>query len=427
MVEQWKKSVIATAIGQFSDPLDLGLRSTAIAFLTTEWGIGAGHIAFASLIATPATAVFPLIGGPLIDYIGRKKMWILANFLAAIMAFLGAIAQSWTELAIYMGISSATTIWSYASAVTFLREEVPPHLRVRALTVGMAIVGLFSSSLFSSFLALSETIPWITWRFMFAYVGFVNLVATFAGIFLLREPPEWVERRRKGREKGSEKKERSSYMALFSRELKTYWLAIWVPVIFGVAWFSSVFGAYTTWFSLTALKFTRAIIGVIGMISPYITMAVRLIVAHFADKHGKLKTILVCAIIGVIASQIYWRLTYLFPPGPYLELIITAFIFSTLMGFAGVTIESPVQMFVAEILPASVRGTGIAFIQFPNKVLSSLLWVPLVGYLVEATKNTQEVVALTLLALGVAGIIIILACMRKGLEKTVAGSGTKPS
>lgn len=63
MVEYWKKAVVATAIGQFSDPLDLGLRSTAVAFLTSEWGIGAGDIAFASLIATPATAIFPLIGG----------------------------------------------------------------------------------------------------------------------------------------------------------------------------------------------------------------------------------------------------------------------------------------------------------------------------------------------------------------------------
>lgn len=419
MVEYWKKAVIATAIGQFSDPLDLGLRSTAVAFLTTEWGIGAGDIALASLIATPATAIFPLIGGPLIDYIGRKKVWVLANFLAAILAFLAAIARSWIELAVYMGISAATTIWSYASAVTFLREEVPPRWRVRALTIGMAIVGLFSTSLFSSFLALSETIPWITWRFMFAYVGFVNLVATFAGIFLLREPPEWMERKISRREGESAKEERVSYRALFSRELKTYWLALWVAVIFGVAWFSSVAGAYSTWYSLTALKFTRAVIGTIGMISPYITIIVRLAAAQFADKYGKLKTILACAIIGVVASQIYWRLIYFFPPGPYLELIITAFVFSTLMGFAGVIAESPAQMFVADTIPANVRGTGTAFIHFPNKVLSSLLWVPFVGYMVEATGNTPETVALTLLAIGIAGIIIILVCMRKGLEKAV--------
>jgi MFS family permease len=423
MVEYWKKAVAATAIGQFSDPLDLGLRSTAVAFLTTEWGIGAGDIAFASLIATPATAVFPLIGGPLIDYLGRKKVWVLANFLAAVFAFLGSIARSWVELSVYMGLSSATTIWSYASAITFLREEVPPRWRVRAVTVGMAIVGLFSSSLFSSLLALSETIPWITWRFMFAYVGIVNLIATVAGLLLLREPPEWVERKRLKEEGKTAKEERVSFRALFSWELKHYWLAIWVAVIFGVAWFSTIAGAYSTWYSLTALKFTRAVIGVIGTISPYIIIITRLAVAHFADKYGKLKTILTCAIIGVIASQIYWRLIYIFPPGPYLELIVAAFIFSTLMGFAGVIVESPAQVFVADTIPANVRGTATAFIHFPNKVLSSLVWVPLVGYLVEATGNTTETVALTLLAVGLAGIIVILACMKKGLERPVEKGG----
>lgn len=331
------------------------------------------------------------------------------------------MARSWVELAIFMGISSATTIWSYASAVTFLREEVPPKWRVRALTIGMAIVGLFSTSLFSSFLALSETIPWITWRFMFAYVGVVNLIATVAGIFLLREPPEWMERKKLRKDKASpkEEEEKASYKVLFSRELKNYWLAVWVPVIFGVAWFYSIAGGYTTWFSLKALGFTRGIIGIIGTISPYITIVLRLLIAHFADKYGKLKTLLACAVIGVVASQIYWRLIYVFPPGPYLELIVTAFVISTLMGFAGVIAESPAQMFVAETVPAKVRGTATAFIHFPNKMLSSLLWVPLVGYLVEATGNTSEVLAWSQLAIGITGIIIIAACMKKGLERTL--------
>jgi len=206
-----------------------------------------------------------------------------------------------------------------------------------------------------------------------------------------------------------------SYKALFKREFAgIFVIAALLPCLLGMGSFGFVVVNFISYFQTAQMKFSQSIIGIVAMVGTIWGTVARLITGPISDRVGRLKTIIISIIPGLIASQVLWRLPY-FGTGEALGLIIAFIITYMITGLVMYGLEVPPFIYLAEIVPTLARGTAETFVMILRGVLNGILSL-VVGYWAlvapcEAYAWYSAIVCI--LALMCASILL-----RKGLDRT---------
>jgi MFS family permease len=150
--------------------------------------------------------------GPLADRFGRVRVLMLAILCYSVFTFLGAVAQTWWQLAIFRLLAGIGIGGEFVGAATFVVEELPERRRVTGTGIMNSgyYVGVFIAA------ALNYSIgAQYGWRAMFAVGGIPALFIAYVRRYV-QEPERW---RNRVRTIGGVRA-RDSLFALFSPEYR---------------------------------------------------------------------------------------------------------------------------------------------------------------------------------------------------------------
>jgi MFS family permease len=414
MVEYWKKAAVVTGLGQLSDAADSGVGYIIIPLVIAAWRLGPIEIGWLGSAFTFGAAAGGLISGILMDYIGRKKVWVAGNILAAIGYFLSTTATSWIEFSVYRFIAGFTVASCFAAFFTLMPEEMPPDKRATISGLGLAL-NTCGIILLSALLALTGMFPWITWQFIVIVVGVIDLALGVAGFLVLREPPIWLERKKLIKEGKIVKEERSSLKMILKPGLRrAFILAMILGISYGFVTLATAGDAGGSFFQSAALKFSAPLIGVLSLVTSVVNICEVAVTGRIADKFGRLNTILMIGILSLIGGQLVCRTPYFLGVGESISVIAFYFITYCLFMWAIRPLDTPVRVWIAEILPTSIRGTAQGILDFIKSLLGAVISIG-VGYLA-ATIGLIEGYSIPPLLGSIFGLIVVVMLARMGLE-----------
>jgi len=150
--------------------------------------------------------------GPLADRFGRVRVLILAILCYSVFTFLGAVAQTWWQLAIFRLLAGFGIGGEFVGAATFVVEELPERRRVIATGVMNSgyYLGIFIAAGLNDLIGARYG-----WRVMFALGLLPALFISYVRVYV-HEPERW---RKRMAETGGWRA-RDSFLALFSREYR---------------------------------------------------------------------------------------------------------------------------------------------------------------------------------------------------------------
>ncbi|MDF7675226.1 aromatic acid/H+ symport family MFS transporter [Neisseriaceae bacterium ESL0693] len=138
------------------DGMDIAIMGFIIPALSHSWQLT--HMQGAQILSTALTGLIvgALVGGPLADKIGRKKILVVNVFLFGLFTLLCATAQHIYTLMAYRFIAGMAMGGVLPQAATLVSEYTPKHHRSKLITfvfsgftVGAAIGGFMSAQLIS--------------------------------------------------------------------------------------------------------------------------------------------------------------------------------------------------------------------------------------------------------------------------------------
>jgi MFS family permease len=152
------------------------------------------------------------VWGPLADRFGRVRVLMLAILCYSLFTFLGALAQTWWQLAIFRLLAGLGIGGEFVGAATFVVEELPERRRVMA-------TGVMNSGYYLGFFiaaGLNDAFgAQYGWRAMFALGLLPALFIAYVRVYV-QEPQRW---RARMAETGGWRA-RDSFLALFSPEYR---------------------------------------------------------------------------------------------------------------------------------------------------------------------------------------------------------------
>jgi len=414
MVEYWKKCAVICALGQFSDASDAGLGFVLIPLVIALWRLGPIEVGWLGAAFTLGAMMGGLISGPLMDYVGRKRMWVLGNALAAISYFLSATSINWVQFAVYRFIAGFTVGTCFAAYFTLIPEEVPSDKRSTIAGLGLAL-NTCGILFLSTLLALTGVVPWITWQVMVIVVGAIDLVMAVLGQLFLREPPIWVERRKLMKEGKIAGEEKTSLKAMISPEVRKMFIySMLLGISYGFVTLSVAGSGNVSFFQSAVLRFSPSTVGVVYIIATLINVVLVAVTGSLGDKLGRLNTILIVGIISLIASQLLFRTPYFFGVGESISVIAFSLIMYSLWVWAERPLDSPVRVWVSEVIPTAARGSVQGILDFVKSLIGSVLSI-VIGYLAAAIGLIEGYSLMPLLG-GIFALAVVTMLKRKGLE-----------
>jgi len=150
--------------------------------------------------------------GPLADRFGRVRVLMLAILCYSLFTFLGAIAQTWWQLAVFRLLAGLGIGGEFVGAATFVVEELPERRRVMGTGVMNSgyYIGVFIAAALNYLVGAQYG-----WRAMFALGGLPALFIAYVRISV-QEPERWRTRIAQiGRVRA-----RDSFFALFTSEYR---------------------------------------------------------------------------------------------------------------------------------------------------------------------------------------------------------------
>jgi MFS family permease len=333
-----------------------------------------------------------LIGGVLADYIGRKRMMILAILAYSLMTGLSAFAWDWLSFAVLRFVVGVAIGSEWATGAAIMAELWPDQARGKGgalLQCGYAIGNILASGVW---LIIGTSGP-DAWRYMFL-IGVLPALLTF---WIRRGIPEsalWErssERRRAARDRqrrgtaleGEEASlARFTLVDLFSdravrpRLIVAFLMSFSVTIAFwGVSsWIPPYVSSIATtaglsaprWAALAGLAFSSC--GIIG----YITFG------FLADAVGRKPTTMLFYLLSLVVTPV----VYLWAQGIYAVLLAVG-----LSGFFILGIFAWLPIWLPELFPTRMRATAVAlcfnaprFISCIGPLIAGTLTVGLGGY-----------------------------------------------
>ena len=187
---------IAASLGGLLFGYDTAVISGAIGFLRIHFDLSAAQMGWAAASALVGSIIGCLFAGMLSDWLGRKKVLILAAVLFAVSALGSALADRLDVFVIYRMIGGCGV--GAASMITplFISEVAPARMRGRLVSFNQfAIVfGMVLIYFINYFIACQGTEIWNVetgWRWMFGSETIPAVVFLIA-LFFVPESPRWL-------------------------------------------------------------------------------------------------------------------------------------------------------------------------------------------------------------------------------------------
>jgi len=318
-------------------------------------------------------AIGGVLFGLVADHFGRTWALVFSILIYAVFTGLAALSQTWWQLAVLRFLTALGIGGEWAAGAALVAEVWPEDKRTKA-------AGLLQSAWAAGFLAaaiLNLLLRNCGWRPIFV-VGVAPALVTLLVFRWVREPERWVKARADERQAGGAPP--SKLAELFSPGLRRATL-----VGSGLA-FVAVFGLWgaTNWTptliralpelqglnasDLTSRVSYAAMLLNVGALAGYLSFG------PLADRLGRRPVFaLMC-----LGSMVLLPVTFL-TPRSYAQVLLLL----PLLGFFNNGIFSGFPIYLAELYPTRIRGTGAGFCFNIGRVLASA--GPFVtGYLVAA-------------------------------------------
>lgn len=408
----YRRIAIIGGLGSWSDAMDEMVVAITMPLIMAWWKISMAEIAFLLSLLYIGFLISSLVGGPIVDYIGRKKGFVIGNLLAGASYIIYLVAPSFHWWYAARVLSGFFACLSTVSFYTWIAEETPPEKRQTIIgrATAMAVVGTLNISLM---LILAGIYGW-TWHVFFAYVAAFDIMVAILGALLLKESSMWLRRLELMKEGKLPKETRVPLSKLISKEYRARFFLTLLLSIAG--WFGLLFTVlpFFATYMKVALGFGLALIGVVEMVSTINGTVSRPVIGWLSDRIGRLNTFLLCGVLGILGTQLALRTPFLVGVGEYMPVVlffvITWVIF--IWGLNGLCDTS--RTWYAELVPTGVRASMESFAHVLASVIAFFATVivgVLAGWLGLAT-------ALTIPPL-IGGIIVIVVALlgkKLGLE-----------
>jgi len=307
-------------------------------------------------------------------------------------------------------------IFKFTTSFTTIAEEAPPDKRqtISSLMGAFQIGGMILGSFLFSLAAIG-----LTWKMYAAFLVIFNFVIVALMQFVIREPPIWVERRKLMLQKEKEGvkteiKEEISYKSL----IKSTGIKLIPLIIIGISYSASSIitatGQFGAWYLRTVLKFGPGIMGLMGMVGPFFYILIRFISGHVSDRIGRLNTLILFNIIGLIFNQLMWRTHLFVGVGEILPVIAFYYVTNWMAYFQGWGVEDAGRLPLLENVPTSARATAENLKEAIKQILVSLE-LTAAGYM--AVALAPEIAYATFPVIGsIIGLSAVFAAKKMGLE-----------
>ena len=268
------KLLALTGLGWLFDSMDTGLIAFVLPVLAKEWSLSPAQMGWIGSIGLIGMALGAVLAGTLADRIGRKRVFSLTVLLYSLSTGMCALAWSYESLLVFRFLVGFGLGGELPVAATLMSEYAPAHLRGRFIVLLESFWGL--GWLVAACIAYL-LIPTFGWQVAFV-IG--TLPALYVFLIRLHMPESVRYLLAKGRiedakqvilslekklnvasapftgeltaaEQGSEKKQASSPLALWSRSFRTRTAMLWL------AWFGIVFSYYGIFMWLPSIVFAQ--------------------------------------------------------------------------------------------------------------------------------------------------------------------------
>ncbi|MBS7646563.1 MAG: MFS transporter [Candidatus Bathyarchaeia archaeon] len=411
----YKRLAVVGGLGSWSDAMDEMVIAITMPLLIAFWKISMPEVGFLISGIYLGMFVSAFISGPLIDYIGRKKGFVLGNFLAALAYLLYLVAPNFQWFYAARILSGFFACLSTVAFYTWLPEEVPPERRqtIVGRASAMSVIGTLNISI----MLILAGIYGFTWHVFFAYVCIFDLVVAILGVLLLRESSLWQERQKLIAEGKVKREERVPLKKFLSPEVRAKFVLALLLSISG--WFGLMFIVlpFLATFQSTVLAFSTALIGIVEVTCTINGVIARAVLGMVSDRVGRLNTLILCAVLCIIGGSLSWRTPSILGVGEKLPIIVffavTFWIY--LWGLNGICDTS--RTWYAELIPTSIRGSMESFMQ----ILASLIafFGTIIVGVIAGYVGLGEALAIMPLIAGI--IIIIVSVIAKKLNLETKG------
>lgn len=387
------------AIGGMLFGFDTGAISGAILYLKKEFSLTSGLQEVVTSIALLGAAIGAIVGGPLADRYGRRRLIVVTAGMFVIGSLAAAFAQSveWL-IAARLFIGSAIGVASFVTPL-YLSEIAPAKIRGALVSLNQVAVtvGILGSYLTDYAFAHDGG-----WRWMFG-VGVFPALALGIGIVLMPSSPRWLmmEGRRDEAERalarirgsaagvGAELDEigttvsrpQTGYAILLQPQFR-------LPLIIGIALaaLQQVTGINTViYYAPTIFQFAgfgsaeAAIFATLGV--GIVNVLTTLVAVWLIDRVGR-RPLLLVGEAGMMVSLVMLGAGFLWRGDGGMTGWITAASLMTYVGFFAIGLGPVFWLLIAEIYPQEVRGLAMSVATLTNwstNLLVALTFLTLVG------------------------------------------------
>jgi len=311
-----------------------------------------------------------MIFGALGDKFGRSKMLMLTILIYSLFTGLSFFSHSWFDFTACRFLTGLGVGGVFGLAVALIAETVPSGARVQALgllqvlsTVGNVLAGGIKG--FLDYLEKNGTIELGQgWRWMFLVGAVPAILVIFTGKFL-REPESWLKLKREG------KLPRGSILAPYQKLIaSTRWrrnlivgaliastgvIGLWAIGEYAVDLQTRVFGTHFKAQGLAEAEVkvkveqAKTIAYLLNMLGAGIGMWLFTKVAHTAGRRTAFAIGFSAAL--VVTAFVYWKM----------ETPTDAYWMMPLMGAAQLGPFAGFAIYLPELFPGNLRGTGTSF------------------------------------------------------------------
>ena len=175
-------------VGGFLFGYDLDVVAGALIFLQKQFLLSPVQTGFAVSCCTIGCIIGPLVGGPLADFVGRKRTLIGTAVIFSVGTVGTIFPKTITEFDIFRIVGGVGVGLASVTSPMYIAEISPAHLRGRLVTINQLaiVVGALSSIIVGYFLSSSGN-----WRGMFA-CELVPVMLFFVGLSFVPESPRWL-------------------------------------------------------------------------------------------------------------------------------------------------------------------------------------------------------------------------------------------
>lgn len=361
-----KYSLVLAALGEFVDGYDLIVVGSALLFLKPFFNLTASESGLIGALAFVGAGAGLLIFGPLVDKIGRKRIFMINLLLFVIISILTAFVETFVELSIARFLVGIIIGMDIPATTAFIAEISPKETRGRnggALPNLLWVTGFITGGTIGLLLYVIYPSNNLDWRIMFG-IAAIPAAIIYIGRQKMPESARWLYSKGRTEEgdtsskllnldipKSGKEKTASKYKDLFKgKQLK---LTIIVTVIYAL---NCMAGAITTVAVPYVLKYSGLLSTLDSFLYSDIIYVVELlaVVTGFMliDRIGRRKL----AFISMFGAGFFGIVLSFALLGHIVPLIVIPYIVTTFLLWMGSGLL--VWVWAEEMFPTANRAAG---------------------------------------------------------------------